>query len=54
MIEPTTDKQWAAYLTETLRRLEKLAETRSTDPWLQARIKETRELLAILIGYLIG
>lgn len=54
MKEPTTDKEWADYLTDTLRRLEKLAEARTTDAWLQARVKEGRETLAILVGYLIG
>ena len=42
------------HLFETMRRLGKLAEERPTDAWLQEQIKETRELLAILIGYLIG
>jgi hypothetical protein len=42
------------HLFETMRRLEKLAEERPTDAWLQERIKEAREILAILIGYLIG
>lgn len=35
-------------------RLEKLAEERPTDAWLQEQIKEVRELLPILIGHLVG
>jgi hypothetical protein len=53
MTEPTTDNEWANYLSEVLRRLNTLAERKPKDaPSLQKYVNEASEALAGLIGYL--
>ncbi|HEX4228360.1 MAG TPA: hypothetical protein VHZ07_06800 [Bryobacteraceae bacterium] len=55
MTEPTTDKEWADYLSDVLRRLDTLAERKPNDaPSLQKHVDEVRNSLSQLIGYLIG
>jgi hypothetical protein len=55
MTEPTTDKEWADYLSDVLRRLDTLAERKRNDALnLQEHVDEVCEPLAHLIGYLIG
>jgi hypothetical protein len=56
MTEPTTDKEWADYLSDVLRRLDTLAAERKGDdaPSLKKNVHEVCEPLAHLIGYLIG
>jgi hypothetical protein len=55
MSEPTTDKEWAAYLSDLLGRLDALAEKRASDAAsLPEYVNEVRKPLAQLIGYLIG
>jgi hypothetical protein len=53
MTEPTTDKEWADYLSDVLRRLDTLAVRKPNDaPSLQKYVNEASEALAGLIGYL--
>lgn len=55
MTELTTEKEWADYLNNVLRRLDTLVERNRNDaPGLQKHVEEAREALACLIGYLIG
>jgi hypothetical protein len=56
MTEPTTDKEWADYLSDVLRRLDTLAAERKGEdaPSLKKNVDEVCEPLAHLIGYLIG
>lgn len=53
MTEPTTDKEWADYLSVVLRRLDTLGERKPKDALsLQKHVDEVREPLGHLIGLL--
>lgn len=55
MTKAITDKEWADYLCEVLRQLDKISAQKSKDaPRLRKYVDEASEGLAGLIGYLVG
>jgi hypothetical protein len=49
-----TDKEWAAYFSEVLRRLDNLAARTAKNSKLGKLVDGTREGVASLIGYFMG